>query len=271
MEPTESMNLSEAAGVYVGSIKSKERQDETHRELYRFVHWCGTGRTISGLSPVEIAGYADHVGGSGTTPQAAERLQVVKAFLSYAKKKGIIDKSLAQHVRIPKSKARRGAMAGRNAEEVPELTRSGHAKLKAQLEKLKAERVPLAQDISKAAADKDVRENAPLEAAREQLGLVESRIRDIENTLESAVIIDSSSSKRATTVKVGTRVSVKDLGTGRENSYTLVSAWEAKPLEGLISDVSPLGQAINGRSVGQEVEAKTPRGNARYRILKVTS
>ena len=263
------MKLWEAAGAYADSIKSKDKQDETHKELYRFVHWCGTGKTISGLSPVEIAGYADHVGGSGTTPQAAERLQVVKAFLSYAKKKGIIDKSLAQHVRIPKSKVR--PTAGGNAMEVPELTRSGYVQLQTQLKKLKAERLPLAQDISRAAADKDVKENAPLEASREQLGLVESRIRDIENTLELAVIIDSSSSKRATIVKLGTRVSVKDLGTGRENSYMLVSAWEAKPLEGQISDVSPLGKALNGRSVGQEVEAKTPRGNARFRILKLTS
>ena len=68
-----------------------------------------------------------------------------------------------------------------------ELTREGLVRLQDELEKLKAERGPLAAQIRRAAADKDVRENVPLEAAREQLGHTESRIRTIEGTLTAAV------------------------------------------------------------------------------------
>ena len=71
------------------------------------------------------------------------------------------------------------------------------------------------------------------------------------------------------TAKIGTQVSVKDLGTGRKSTFTLVDRAEANPLEGKISDISPLGKVLLGRSVGQEVEAETPRGKALYRILKV--
>ena len=123
-----------------------------------------------------------------------------------------------------------------------ELTADGHAQLHAELEKLKAQRGPLAVQIRKAAADKDVRENVPLEAAREQLGHVESRIRSIEGTLEYAVIIGSTPPDSAQIVKLGARVFVKDLVTGRENSYTLVDRSEAQPTQGKISDRFALGQ-----------------------------
>jgi transcription elongation factor GreA len=139
------------------------------------------------------------------------------------------------------------------------------------LERLKAERGPIAIQIRKAAADKDVRENAPLEAAREQLGYLESRISSLEATLRTSVVIDPSQQQVAQNAKVGTRVSIKDLSNGREMSYTLVSAFEANPLEGRISDVSPMGKALVGHATGQEVEAVTPRGKVRYRILEIST
>ena len=265
----ESITLQEAVGQYQNSIKPKDNQDQIHKELFRFAHWCGRDRVLSGLSPAEIGEYADKVEGAGTTPLAAERLQVVRKFLSYASRKGLTERNLAKHVRIRKSKARLGKGVG-ETQDVVELTADGHAKLTAELERLRAERGPLAQQIHRAAADRDVRENAPLEAAREQLGHVESRIRSIETALMSAVIVGAPSGRRALTVRVGTRVSVKDLNTGRETKLTLVGRAEADPLEGKISDVSPLGQALVGRSASQEVEADTPRGRVRYRITKVT-
>ena len=269
MVAKEPVSLSQAVQSYVTSVKKKDDHEEIHKELFRFLRWCGPNRTLAELNPPEIGGYAERVGGAGTAPQAASHLQVLRAFLSYARKKGLIDTNLAQHVRIRKSKSRSGGPT--QDREVNQLTQAGHAKLVEELHKLTAERPSLAQQIQRAAADKDVRENVPLEAAREQLGLVESRINRIEQTLENAVIIDSSGGKALPRVKIGAKVSIKELTSGRESSYTVVTVYEANPLQGKISDVSPMGKALIKAVVGQEIEAETPRGKMRYRVIKVSS
>ena len=270
MKLTVSVTVLEAARQYLGSLATDSNRDQVQKELFRFVHWCGTDRILPELTPPELDEYVDQVAGSGATPQAADRLHVVRRFLTYAKKEGMIPKNMVQHVRVRKatSKNRRGG--GQGIMETVELTQDGHTKLVADLEKLKAARSHLAVQIRKAAADKDVRENVPLEAAREELGHTESRIRSIESTLISAVVIDPTGNKTSKMVKLGMRVAVKDLKSGRETSYTVVSPSEANPLDGKISDVSPLGKAIIRRSVGQEVDVVTPRGEIRYRILKVS-
>ncbi len=271
MESSQSITLFDAVRLYVDSIKAKDSRDGVHKELFRFLNWCGPDRALFDLKPPEIGDYAERMTGVGSSPQATDHLQAVRRFLSYSRKKGLIERNLAQHVRIPKTKARSASAAGAEAQNVVELTAEGHSRLETQMESLKAERAPLAEQIRRAAADRDVRENAPLEAAREQLGHVEARIRTIEETLKSSVIIDPSSLKRAPTVRLGTRVAIKEVSGGREMKCTLVDRTEASPLEGRISDVSPLGKALVGSAAGQEVEAETPRGKMRYRILKVTS
>lgn len=265
-----SKSLIEVVGAYVDSLKAKDNVESVHRELYRFVQWCGPDRHFGQINPSEIGDYADQIGGTGTSPQATERLQVVRGFLSFARKKGYIEVNLAQHVRIRKSKTRSRTGIQSAGAEVMEITATGHADLLTQLEKLKSERAPLAVQIQKAAADKDVRENAPLEAAREQLGLVESRIREIESTLKVAVVVDPTKGKRSEVIKIGSKFSVKDVEAGRQTSYTLVSQTEANPLEARISNVSPLGKALMGRRAGSEVEVDSPRGKIRYSIIKVS-
>jgi transcription elongation factor GreA len=259
-------------GLYVDSTKTDKEGDTSHRELFRFVQWCGSERVLNEINPSEIGEYADSVGGSGTTPLAAERLQVIRGFLSYARKKGMIDKNLSQHVRIRKSRTR-SASSNRtqSSQATVQLTAEGHAQLVQQLEKLKSERAPLAQQIQKAAADKDVRENAPLEAAREQLGHVESRIRDLETQLKDAVILDPSQLAASRIVKLGVKVSVKDVNTGRETSYVIVNRSESNPLESKISDVSPMGLALIGKAVGQEIAVESPRGTVRYMVTKIAA
>lgn len=271
MESSDTLTLMQAVGLYLESYKGKPVQEATHRELIRFIQWCGPEREISGINPSEIGDYADNVGGTGTRPMAADRLQVVRGFLSYARKRGLTERNLAQHVRIRKSKSRISADSKRQDQKVIQLTAEGHASLVKQLEKLKSERAPLAVQIQKAAADKDVRENAPLEAAREQLGLVESKIRELEDQLKNAVIMDRNMVKVSRTVKLGMRVSVKELDSGRETSYTLVSQTESNPLNKKISDVSPLGKALLGMAVGQEVTVDTPRGMLKYKVTKVSA
>ncbi len=262
--------LMEAMTVYRASIRAGDLEVIT-RELHRFSLWCGPDRELTALSPALISEYAEQVGGTGTTPLAASRLQALRGFLSYARKKRMVPENLAQHVRIPKRKAGSRARSdnGKGSDRV-ELTPEGHARLTNQLEGLQAERAPLAAQIRRAAADKDVRENAPLEAAREQLGLVESRIRGIEASLRAAVVIQPDASV-SDTVRIGSVVSLKDLETGREMVYTLVDRTEANPSEGRISDVSPIGKMAVRKTRGDEIEVETPRGKTRYLITEVSA
>ncbi len=261
----------EAISLYLNNPKTKTDGPLTDRELHRFAQWCGADRILGEINPADVGAYSDRMGEGGAVPQAAERLQVVRSFLSYMRKSGQIDVNLAQHVRIRKSRTRVHQGGDASARDVIELTPEGHKALTDTLAKLKDERISLAEDIHKAAADKDVRENAPLEAAREQLGLVESRVRDIELQLKNAVVIDPKKRKKDAIVRVGAKITIKDLGSGKVHGYTVVSASEANPLEGKISDVSPVGRAVMRRTAGQQVEVETPRGKQAFEIVKVTA
>ena len=99
---------------------------------------------------------------------------------------------------------------------------------------------------------------------------MESRIRAIEASLRAAVVIDPAGAQ-SDTVRIGSVFSLKDLGTGREAVYTLVDRTEANPLEGKISDVSPIGKMVVKRNKGDEIEVETPRGTTRYLIIEVSA
>ena len=221
------------------------------------------------IDPSEVGSYSESISEGGAVPQAAEKLQVVRAFLSYMKKSGHLEVNLAQHVRIKKNRVRNNKPA--DIQEVIELTPAGHKQLNAELESLKNERVGLAEEIHKAAQDKDVRENAPLEAAREQQGHVEARIRDIELQLRNAVVIDPKKRRKDARVRIGAKVTLKDLTSGKEQGYTVVSVSEANPLENKISNVSPVGKAVMKRVAGQQIEVDTPLGKQSFLIVRVSA
>ena len=153
-----------------------------------------------------------------------------------------------------------------------QVTAEYYQQMKTQLEALKGDRVKIAQDIRKAAADKDVSENAPLDAAREQQGHLESRIRELENNLQRATLLEKSSRKaaRATKVSMGSRVALKHALTGKRISYLIVDSSEADPSSGKLSIVSPVGKAILRHKVGESVEVATPSGIVNYLITKIT-
>jgi len=266
--PNDSVKVIDAVSLYVSSIKSKEGHTVTQQKLQKFVNWAGPHKHLVELKPSEIGDYGEQALGNGGGAQAVERLQEVKKFLTFAKKKGMIEHNLAQHIRIRKTKTRARGHKTSDEKQTVELTADGHAQLVADLERFKSERAPIAAEIRRAAADKDVRENAPLEAAREQLGLLESRIRQIEGTLNVAVIADATRTS-GQAVRVGSEVHLKNLLTNKDYKYWVVGASEAKPNEGKISDASPVGKALISRSAGQEVVVSTPRGTLKYKILKV--
>ena len=148
------------------------------------------------------------------------------------------------------------------------LTQSGYNDMTKQLGQLQKERIKLTGDIERAAADGDVRENAPLEAARESQGMVMSKIREIESTLKLAEIIDNKSDKNR--VQVGSKVLLVQSDSKTEIEYLLVEPREASPLQKKISIGSPVGEAILGRRVGDEVSVSTPNGQITYKVEKTS-
>ena len=148
------------------------------------------------------------------------------------------------------------------------LTKKGQNKLLEELRKLKNEMVPrLSREIAEARAQGDLSENAEYHAAKEELTNVQKRIAKIQNTLSSSFVIDEEkmSSDR---VYLGATVEVQDLA-GQIFEYTVVSVEEADPMEGRISSISPIGSALIGKAIGDEVSFQTPAGLRQVKISSI--
>ncbi len=159
-------------------------------------------------------------------------------------------------------------MAG-NAKQVV-LTYEGLEKLEKELEELKTvKRKEIADKIKVALGFGDLSENSEYDEAKNEQAMVESRIVQLENMLKNAKVLDDD---EITTDKVtiGSRVTVLDVEFNEEMEYSLVGSTEANPSLGKISDESPLGRALIGRSVGDEVEVAAPIGNLMYKIIHIT-
>jgi transcription elongation factor GreA len=147
------------------------------------------------------------------------------------------------------------------------LTTAGKEALESELEELKGQRPRIALELREARADGDVRENAPLDAAREAQGQLEARIREIENLLRMAVVEDNgAASSDNGVVRVGSNVVISNMATGAKLSYQLVNPAEARAGTGRLSADSPVGQAVMGKRAGDEVEVVAPSGIIRFRI-----
>jgi len=259
------LSLDKAASLFLATL-SPEEKAASQSDIYRFVRWYGRERPLAGITAPEVGNFAERLSVSDT--DYATRLEQIRAFLVYAKKKGWTGTNLAAHLKIRKGKTPVHFSARSGSPEAIQLTREGYAELEAELTKLKSKRLENIDEIRKAAADKDFRENAPLEAARQQGGQIEGRIRKLEDTLKLAVIIED---KVNNTLKacVGDTVVVRDLTSGKEQCYTLVSPREVDPVKGKISDASPIGKAIIGKNQGEEVEVTVPMGKLRYEIKQI--
>ena len=274
MEGVTIPTLSEALSQFITSKRrSKKVQEGYHQEVGRFVAWFGRDRKVGELSPSMVAEYAQVISQGGS--DSAQRVSPVKLFLTYLKEEGWVTVSLATHLRVPRNRrtgARRSDQAASGPPSqagVTQLSQEGYDRLLADLESLKEERVKVVEDIKLAMADKDFRENAPLDAAKERQGFIESQIRDLEDSLAKAKVIDSSSAEPRQKVSVGARIALRDVDSGRKMVYTLVDVREADVASGKISTVSPIGQAILDRSVGDEVTVNAPRGQVQYLIQEI--
>jgi len=146
------------------------------------------------------------------------------------------------------------------------LTPEGEIKLKAELAELKGpRREELAQRLRSAIQMGDLSENADYHKAKEDQSFLEGRIQEIENILRTAVIIEKS---QGDVVSVGSHVTIQEADFDPETFY-VVGAKEADPRHGRISNESPIGSALINHKVGDVVEADTPGGKIRLKILKV--
>ena len=267
--------VSEALTHFEASKKAKKTAKEGYQELRRFVRWSGD-REVGRFTPHDMEQYAREVGQSGAD-SAQQRLQPVKAFVDYWKDQGWITIRLATHLRPPRSKASGAgrAAASRSAKQAEEgrtyLSQEGYDRLLQQVEDLKSERIGVTEEIRRAMADKDFRENAPLDAAKDRQGRIETQIRELEASIASAHILPEGGDAVLTRSTVGARMKVKNKETGDVVEYTLVDAREADMASRRISIQSPVGQALLDHSIGEEVVIPTPKGTLTYIVQDITS
>ena len=149
-------------------------------------------------------------------------------------------------------------------EKVP-MTPTGAVKLREELTRLKEERPRISREIGVAREHGDLKENAEYHAAKDRQGLVEARIKDIEDKLARAEVIDPSKLS-GDMVRFGAFVTLTNLDTDEEHTYQILGADEADINHGSISVSAPLARAIIGKSAGDEIVVKLPGGTRRYEI-----
>jgi transcription elongation factor GreA len=149
------------------------------------------------------------------------------------------------------------------------MTIEGLQKLETELQRLKAvERPRIIQAIAEARSHGDLSENAEYHAAKEQQGMNEARVADLEDRLSRADIIDVTKLS-GDTVKFGASVKLVDEDTDEKVTYRIVGEYEADVKAGKVSITSPIARALIGKKKGDSVEVATPKGARSYEILGV--
>ena len=150
------------------------------------------------------------------------------------------------------------------------LTHEGYGKLKKQLEGLQnVKRREISRAIAEARAHGDLSENAEYTYAKEAQALNEKKIAELEDKLSRAKLIDEDAMAKDQ-ILIGAKVRLKDLDSGEEIEYILVSEEEADYSSGKISITSPVGETLLGHKEGDTVKIKVPAGTLIYKVLKIT-
>jgi transcription elongation factor GreA len=148
------------------------------------------------------------------------------------------------------------------------MTPRGAQRLREELVRLKEERPKISRDIGVAREHGDLSENAEYHAAKERQGMVEARIKDIEDKLSRSEVIDPTKLS-GSKVSFGATVELSNLDTDEATKYQIVGADEANVDQGLISISAPLSRALIGKQVGDEVRIKLPAGERAYEIVDI--
>ena len=148
------------------------------------------------------------------------------------------------------------------------LSQEGYEKLRNELSELKTtERQKIAEAIREAKSHGDLRENAMYHEAKLNQKRLDGRIADLERVLQLAKVVEGRDEDGSATLN--SKVTVKDLKFGDELTWTLVGSYEADPANDRISVTSPLGEAMFGKTVGEEITFEAPAGVQTYKILAI--
>ena len=150
------------------------------------------------------------------------------------------------------------------------LTQNGYNRLKAELEELKTTgRQEAARAIAEARAQGDLSENAEYDAAKDAQGMLEMKISELETVLANARVLDESQLDTSK-VAIMSNVTIKNLKTGKEMTYKLVSETEADAKQSRISVTSPIGQGLLGKAKGEVAKIQTPAGIMEFQVMDIT-
>jgi transcription elongation factor GreA len=262
----EPVTASEALEHFEGFMATEpEKLREGEPTLRAFLEAFGMDRTVSEMTADWVTEYVEE-----NAPERPSELEPLRAFLAYCSRLAFTDENLVPALQLgPAAGGARGGM-GAAAElggRAFYVTLDGLKRLEQQLLDEKAKRPDIAEKLREAMADKDFRENAPLDAARDEQAHLEMRIRDLEEKLRNAVIIDEEA--KAGRANVGSVIRLLNLKTESEQEFTLVPPNEVDPKSGKISTESPVGVAVINHVTGDEVTVNAPSGVIPFRILEV--
>lgn len=148
------------------------------------------------------------------------------------------------------------------------LTPEGLKQIEDELAYLKTvRREEVAQKLETAIKQGDLKENADYHDAKEEQGFIEGRIRQLEDSLRRAKVIENHGPSNV--VRIGSTVTICEVGLDDEETYVIVGAHEADPTRGRISNISPLGSALLGAKKGQTVRAETPAGLVEFQVVRI--
>ena len=276
--------LIKSVNLYTNRMR-KSRKETIKNDLSSFIQWLTISLenksydensnleniNLNIIEPFFIEQYVKLTNLKHSNQNASKKLTVARDYLNYIHTEGFTESNLGNHIRNKKGR-RSGSVSLKSKiheGDLVEISKEYHDSLEKELNVKYKEREDVVVDINKAAADKDFRENAPLEAAREKQGLIESQIKTIEETLRKSVIFNTKrSNKKNKIAQIGSKVTLE-----KENKRTkinLVASPEADVNLSKISLESPLGKALMGKGENDHVTISAPAGEIKYKIVKVT-
>jgi transcription elongation factor GreA len=150
------------------------------------------------------------------------------------------------------------------------LTKDGEKKLQEELKSLKLERPKITKAIAEAREHGDLKENAEYHAAREQQGLVEAKIKDIEFKLSNSEIIDNKATGKKNQIIFGCTVELLNINDNSKIKYQIVGDEEADLTKNKISFNSPIGQGLINKEIGDEITITVPNGELKFKVIDIT-
>ena len=147
------------------------------------------------------------------------------------------------------------------------MTQKAFNEIEIELKTLQEKRLVVMEDIKRAAADKDFKENAPYHAAREQKSMLDGKIMELDEMISKAVIIEEN--QNVNSVCIGSTILLQEVNSGKEVRYTLVGPREVNPAKGKISGISPVGKAVLGKRPGDIFEVAVPAGRLQFQLKDI--